>query len=138
MRKTIMVKLSFNKLTLAFIGLSTVFCTFCLAKAQAPRVRTGRPPAPRPAPQRPAAVKPAEKPATIVAGIGNYTITDQELEKRFLQEIRPNNYGNYNEEPEPVKTDKVLVKMIAEKAVISEARKGDYLKDESLSSIIKR
>jgi hypothetical protein len=83
-------------------------------------------------------VKPTEKPATIVAGIGNYTITDQELEKRFLQEIRPNNYGNYNEEPEPVKTDKVLVKMIAEKAVISEARKGDFVKDESLSSIIKR
>ncbi len=79
----------------------------------------------------------SEKPAIIVASIGNYTITDQELEKRLLTEIRPNNYGNYNEEPEPVKTDKVLLKMIAEKAVVSEARKGDYLKDESLSSIIK-
>ena len=133
-----MVKLSFNKLTLAFIGLSTVFCTFCLAKAQAPRVSSGRPPASRPTRQRPAVVKPAEKPAIIVASIGDYTITDKELEKRLLTEIRPNNYSNYNEEPEPVKTDKVLLKMIAEKAVISEARKGDYLKDESLSSIIKR
>ncbi|MHC4106440.1 MAG: hypothetical protein ACYSR9_15985 [Planctomycetota bacterium] len=128
-----MVKLSFNKLTLAFIGLSTVFCTFCLAKAQAPRVSSGRPAA-----SRPVVVKPAEKPPTIVASIGDYTITDKELEKRLLTEIRPNNYGNYNEEPEPVKTDKVLLKIIAEKAIVSEARKGDYLKDESLSSIIKR
>jgi hypothetical protein len=134
-----MMKLSFNKLTLTFIGLSTIlFCTFCLAKAQAPRVNSGRPPAPRPAPRKPAEVTPAEKPPTIVANIGNYTITDQELEKRMMMEIRPNNYGNYNEEPEPVKTDKVLVKMIAEKAIVSEARKGDYLKDESLSSVIKR
>ena len=133
-----MMKLSFNKMTLAFIGLSTVFCAFCLAKAQAPRVRTGRPAASRPTPQRPVAVKPAEKPPTIVANIGNYSITDQELEKRLLMEIRPYNYGNYNEEPEPVNTEKVLLKMIAEKAIVSEARKGDYLKDESLSSVIKR
>ena len=52
--------------------------------------------------------------------------------------MRPNNYGNYNEVSEPVKADNVLLKMIAEKAIVSEARKGDYLKDESLSSIIKR
>ncbi|MCP4608509.1 MAG: hypothetical protein GY845_07335 [Planctomycetes bacterium] len=133
-----MVKLSFNKLTMAFIGLSAIFCTYCLAKAQAPRVRTRRPAASKPAASRPAVVKPVEKPAIIVASIGDYTITDQELEKRLLTEIRPNSYGNYNEVPEPVKTDKVLLKMIAEKAVISEGRKGDYLKDESLSSIIKR
>jgi hypothetical protein len=135
MRKMIMVKLSFNKLTLAVIGLSTVLCAYCLAKAQAPRIRTGRPPASRPAP---AAVKPVEKPPTIVASIGNYTITDKELEKRLMMEIRPNNYDNYNEEPEPVNVEKVLLKMIAEKAIVSEARKGDYLKDESLSSLIKR
>ena len=133
-----MVKLPFNKLTLAFIGLSAVFCTFCLAKAQAPRVRTPRPAASRPTRQGPVAVKPAEEPPTIVANIGNYTITDQELEKRLMMEIRPNNYGNYNEELKPVDTEKVLLKMIAEKAMVSEARKGDYLKDESLSSLIKR
>ena len=133
-----MIKLSFNKLTLIFIGLLVAFCTLCIAKAQAPRVRTPRPAASRPAATKPAEVTPAQKPPTIVASIGNYTITDQELEKRLMMEIRPNNYGNYNEEPEPVKTDKVLVKMIAEKAIVSEARKGDYLKDESLSSLIER
>ncbi|MHC4586469.1 MAG: peptidylprolyl isomerase [Planctomycetota bacterium] len=133
-----MMKLSFNKLTLTFIGLLAVFCTLCFAKAQAPRVRTPRTGTPRPAPKRPVVVKPVEKPPTIVANIGNYTITKQELEKRLMTEIRPNNYGNYNEEPEPVNVEKVLLKMIAEKAMISEARKGDYLKDESLSSLIKR
>ncbi|MBW7989382.1 MAG: peptidyl-prolyl cis-trans isomerase [Planctomycetes bacterium] len=133
-----MMKISFNKLTLIFIGLLAAFCTLCLAKAQAPRVRTGTPAASRPTASKPAAVKPAQEPPTIVANIGNYTITKQELEKRMLMEIRPNKYGNYNEEPEPVNTEKVLLKMIAEKAMVSEARKGDYLKDESLSSLIKK
>ncbi len=128
-----MMKLSFNKLIVACIGISTVFCAVCLAKAQGPRVRPSRPTAPRQA-----AVKPAEEPQIIVANIGNYTITKQDLEKRMMTEIRPMSYGNYNEEPEPVNVEKVLLKMIAEKAVVSEARKGDLLKDESLSSIIQR
>ncbi len=128
-----MIKLSFNKLTMIFIGLLAAFCTLCLAKAQAPHVRTGRPTA-----SRPAVVKPAQEPPTIVASIGDYTINKQELEKRLLMEMSPNNYGNYNEVPEPINVEKVLLKIIAEKAIVSEARKGDYLKDESLSSIIKR
>jgi len=133
-----MMKLSFNKLTLTFIGLLTALCTLCIAKAQAPRVRTARPAASKPAAVKPAEVKPAEKPPTIVASIGNYTINKQELDKRLLMEISPNNYVNYNEEPEPVNVEKVLLKIIAEKAIVSEARKGDYLKDESLSSLIQR
>ena len=134
-----MMKLSFNKLTLAFIGLSTVLCTFCLAKAQAPRVRTGSTAASsRPVRQGPTAAQQPQTPPVIVANIGNYTITKQELEKRMMMEIRPNNYGNHNEMPEPVDVEKVLVKMIAEKAIISEARKGDYLKEESLASLIQR
>jgi hypothetical protein len=84
------------------------------------------------------AVKPVEAPPVVVANIGNYTITKQELEKRLTTEIRPMSYGNYNEEPKPVNVKAVLLKMIAEKAIVSEARKGDYLKDESLSSIITR
>ncbi|NQT00526.1 MAG: peptidyl-prolyl cis-trans isomerase [Planctomycetes bacterium] len=79
-----------------------------------------------------------EEPPTIVANIGNYTINKQELEKRLMTEIRPSNYGNYNEEPEPVNAKTVLLKMIAEKAMVSEARKEDYLKDEPLSSLIQR
>jgi len=128
-----MIKLSFNKLTMIFIGLLAAFCTLCLAKAQAPRVRTGRPTA-----SRPAAVKPAQEPPIIVANIDDYTINKQELEKRLLTELHPFSYDNYNEELEPVKADKVLLKMIAEKAMVSEARKKGYLKDESLSSLIQR
>ncbi|MHC4726979.1 MAG: peptidylprolyl isomerase [Planctomycetota bacterium] len=128
-----MMKLSFNKLTMTFIGLLAVFCALCLAKAQAPRVRPSRP-----VRQSPMAVKPVEAPPVVVANIGNYTITKQELEKRLTTEIRPMSYGNYNEEPKPVNVKAVLLKMIAEKAIVSEARKGDYLKDESLSSIITR
>jgi len=130
-----MMKLSFNKRTLTFIGLSTAFCSLCIAKATAPRVETSRS---RPVRRGPAVAKPAEEPPVVVASIGNYTITKKELQERMLREIRPYGFENYNEEPEPVSTEKVLLKMIAEKAMISEARKGDYLKDESLSSIIQR
>lgn len=136
-----MMKLSLSKMTIAFIGLSTVFCTFCFAKAQAPRVRTGGTAAPRSRPvrQSPPAAKPAaEEPPVTVATIGDYNITKKELQERLMREIRPYNYGNYNEIPEPVSAEKVLLKMIAEKAMISEARKGDYLKEESLASLIQK
>ncbi len=138
-RKILMMKLSFSKLTLTFIGLSTVLSTLCFAKAQAPRVRAGTPAArTKPVRQSPAVAKPAEAPPVIVASIGDYDITKKELQERMMREIHPNSYGNYNEEPEPVSTEKVLLKMIAEKAVISEARKGDYLKEESMASLIQR
>ena len=133
-----MMKLSFNKLTLIFIGLLTVFCTLCLAKAQAPRVRTGGASGRIPRQSPPAAIAKVQLQPVIVASIEDHTITKQELEQRVLREIRPISYGNYNEEPKPVDVNAVLLKMIAEKAMISEARKGDYLKDESLASLIQR
>jgi hypothetical protein len=130
-----MMKLSLNKLTLSFIGLSAIFCTLCLAKAQTPRTRIRRPVRPRPAAAKPA----AEKPPVVVATIGEYNITKEDLQKRLLQELRPFNYGNYNEVPEPVSARQVLLEMVAEKAMIKEARKQGYLeKDESLASLIER
>jgi len=131
-----MMKLSFNKLTLTLIGLSTIFSSLCLARAQAPSVRTGG--SGRIPRQRPATIAKVQVPPVNVASINDYNITKEELEKRVMQEMRPFNYGNYNEEYKPVDVNAVLLKMIAEKAMISEARKGDYLKDESLASLIQR
>ena len=131
-----MTKLSSNKLTLTFIGLLTVFCSLCLAKAKAPSVRTGG--SGRIPRQRPATIAKVQLQPVIVASIDDYTITNQDLEQRMMMELRPRNYGNYNEEYKPVDINAVLLKMIAEKAMISEARKGDYLKEESMVSLIQR
>jgi hypothetical protein len=132
-----MMKLNSNKLTLTFIGLLTVSCTLCLAKAQAPRVRSGGTSGRIPR-QRPTTITKVQVQPVTVANIGDYTITNQELEQRMMMEIRPRSYENYNEVSEPFDVKAVLLKMIAEKAMITEARKEGYLKDESLSSLIQR
>jgi hypothetical protein len=121
------MKLS-NKLTLTFIGLLTFFCALCAAKAQTGRTAGGI------ARQKPTAVAKI----VTVANIGDYTVTNQELQQRMLREIRPSGYGNYNEVPGPVDAKSVLLKIIAEKAMIIEARKNGYLKDESLAPLIQR
>ena len=131
-----MMKLTSNKLTLTFIGLLTISCALCLAKAQTPSVKTGG--SGRIPRQRPATIAKVQAKPVTVANIEGYTITNQELEERMMRELHPYNYGNYNEVPEPIDAKSVLLKMIAEKAMIMEARKSDYLKDESLSSLIQR
>jgi len=55
-----------------------------------------------------------------------------------MMELYPRGYDSYNEQAEPVDAETVLKKMIAEKAMITEARKQGYLKDETLDALIKR
>lgn len=83
-------------------------------------------------------VKPIGQMPNIVGRIGDYVITKQELEKRLMMELRPRGYDSYNEQAEPVDAETVLKKMIAEKAMITEARKLGFLKDETLDALIKR
>ncbi len=124
-----MKKLFSNKLTLAFMGLLIAFCFFCTTRAQT---------ASAPTRQKQLVVKPAAEPTIIVGRIGDYVITKQELEKRLMIELYPRGYDSYNEQAEPVDAETVLKKMIAEKAMITEARKQGYLKDETLDALIKR
>ena len=63
------------------------------------------------------AVRAAADPATVVARIGSYTITREELEKRFMMELRPQDYDYYNEPTEPATVKGTLEEMIAEKAI---------------------
>ncbi len=128
-----MTKLFSNKLALAFIGLFIAFCHLGAARAQ-----TAISTAVEPTRQRQPVVKTAAEPPTIVASIGDYIITKQELEKRLMMELYPRGYEDYIEQAEPADAETVLMKMIAEKAMVTEARKLGFLKDEALGKLIKR
>jgi len=128
-----MKKLFSSKLALAVLGLSIAHCQILVAKAQ---TKVGR--APETTRQRQPAVKSSAEPSNIVvAGIGDYVITRQELEKRLMMELYPRGYDSYNGQAEPPDAETVLMKMIAEKAMVTEARKLGFLKDESLAEQIK-
>jgi len=128
-----MKKLFSSKLALAVLGLSIAHYQTLVAKAQTTDSKAGETTR-----QRQVVVKPAAEQPTIVASMGDYVITKQELEKRLMMELYPRGYDNYNEQAEPADAEKVLMKMIAEKAMVSEARKLGFLKDESLAEQIKR
>ena len=85
----------------------------------------------------------AEPPASagadpnIVAEIGEYVITKEELQMRLMKELRPR-YGEYSNQAEPVDAKTTLRKMIAEKATVMDARKQNYLEDETIQTLLKR
>jgi len=55
-----------------------------------------------------------------------------------MTELHPYDEEAYDEDSKPADAQTVLMKMIAEKAMIMEARKQTYLEDETISSSIKR
>ncbi|MFH1882074.1 MAG: hypothetical protein ABIL62_05110 [Planctomycetota bacterium] len=129
-----MKKLFSSKLALAVLGLSIAHCQMLVAKAQTKVGRAGET-----TPQRQSVVESSVEPSNIVvASIGDYVITSQELEKRLMTELYPRGYDNYDEQAGPADAQTVLMKMIAEKAMVTEARKLGFLKDESLAEQIKR
>jgi len=75
--------------------------------------------------------------ADIVAEIGEYVITKEELQMRLMKELRPR-YGEYSNRAEPVDAKTTLRKMIAEKATVMDARKQNYLQDETIQTSLKR
>ncbi len=77
-------------------------------------------------------------PSTVVARIGDYTITREELEKRVFGELYPNDYDSTGEEFKPVDAKAVLLDMLAEKAMMIEGREKGFLKREQIRVSIKR
>jgi len=73
----------------------------------------------------------------LVAKIGDYTITKDELRQRLAQEIRPQRDDSGLPKP-PVTPETLLRKIVAEKAMMLEGRKLDYLDDEVLRASIER
>ena len=84
------------------------------------------------------AVKPAAGPSEIVAKISDYTITRGELEKRLMEELHPYEYEPHLDDGEPINAQTVLLKLIAEKAMIMDGREQNLLKNEMTSRSVKR
>jgi hypothetical protein len=156
--------LSRHKHGLCFLGLLILLCHSCettepatIDTASKPTlVETKEPEAKQPETKQPETKPPETKPAVvekkpsvptvpqvraeIVAKIGEYVITKDELEEKLMKELRPNydSYRQYGEDVEPVDAKTVLLKMVAEKAMIIDARKLNYLEDEMIQTLLKR
>jgi len=124
-----MIKLLFKKPVVPFLLLLAVICYLCSTGAFASSGQQS---------SSQSAVSPAAKESTVVARIAYYTITRGELEKRMMTELYPYDYEYNAESAGPVDARTVLLKMIAEKAMIIEARAKGYLDDETISASIKR
>ncbi len=126
---------------LCFLGLLILLCHSCdttapgiagaVDTAGKPIAIETTPPETKPAPAT------SFLPAPAIAKIGDYVITIEELEKRIISELQPK-YRQYQKQAEPVNAKTVLLKMIAEKAMVIEGRKLNYLEDETIQASLKR
>ena len=139
----------YQGISLCFLGLLILLCHSCDTASKPMAIETKQPETKRPE-TKPAVAeqKPKEQPivktpveaginSNIVAKIGDYVITREELEKRIISELQPD-YGQYQKQAEPVNAKTVLLKMIAEKATVMDARKLNYLEDERIQASLKR
>lgn len=124
-----MMKLLPNKPAAALLWLSAVILYFYPAESTASAVQ-------KPDSQSPA--KSAAEDSTIVGRIAYYNITRKELEERLMVELHPYDYEYYDVEAEPPDAQSVLMKMLAEKAMIIEARAQGYLDREDIRTSVKR
>ncbi len=77
------------------------------------------------------------KTSVIVGKIGDYIIEKNELEKRLLSELYPDQYEPFDEDAVPADANSVLMSMLAEKAMIMEARKLNYQDKENIQKSVK-
>lgn len=122
------MKLFAYNLALSFLGISIGLCLSCTEK----KMETA------PAADKTVVVdtKQDQTDPNVIAKIGDYTITKKEFEKRFLMELRPNPY-DLKSNLETPDAEEVLKKMIAEKAIVIEARKQNLHEDELTQKVIK-
>jgi len=117
-----------------FLFLSLVFY-FCVTEAP---VSAGQKSSGQPGMGGSQAAPTAVVEPVIVGRIAYYVITKAELEKKLLTELYPYDYDNYDENAGPVDAKTVLMKMLAEKATIIQARSQGYLEKESINTSVKR
>lgn len=128
------MKLLFEKFEKSLIFLLPLLCIFMAAQSSAAQPPNNQ----EQNSQNQSAIAPTSEPSDIVGKIDDYTITKEQLKKQMLAELYPREYNFTGEKTQPVDANSVLTKMIAEKAMIIEARKEGHLKDESNSRSLKR
>ncbi len=127
------VFVSFASLVLAGIvvaGLGTL-------SQEKPAKPSENPPAPAAKPNSSAPVAEVAPSPTVVAKIGDYEITKDDLVRRLLVEIRPHS-EEYTGPWQPVSPEAVVLTLVAEKAMVMEGRKTDALNDPILLAYIER
>ena len=117
---TKMSRLSSGKLVFLLLGLLLV-CSSCTKKSE-----------------EPAGVESKNESSNIVAQTGDYVITREELEKRVMSKLSPEEYSKTSEQAVPVDAEAVLLEMTAEKIMIIEARKQNFTERESIREPIEQ
>lgn len=139
-----MMKLSLTKNVLPSLWLCALICCLWAAGADGQGTVAG---AEQPATEQAAASQKGNEqsvaeattgPSAVVGKIGTYVITKKELEERLMTELHPYDEDFYDENAKPADAQSVLMKMIAEKAMIMEARKQNFLQDEMVTKSVKR
>ncbi len=124
-----MIKLLFKKPVVSFVWLLAAICYLCPTEAYASARQQSN---------SQSVINPAAKESILVARIAYYTITREELRKKLMTELYPYDYGNYNENAKPVDAKTVLLEMVAEKAMIIEARAQGYIENETIKTSVTR
>ena len=84
------------------------------------------------------ALSAAQADANIVALIGDYIITKDELEEELFRELQPYDYEGYSAKSKPADANQVLARMVAEKAMIMEGRRNGVLETEMIFNAVKQ
>ena len=125
------MKLNSRKIVLFFPGLLIILCLCCLEKEQEITAPADKPPH-----QQQIETKQHENDPNVIAEIDEYIITKKEFENRFLTELRPNPYDLRRNLEKP-DAEEVLKTIIAEKAMVIEARKQKLHEDERTREVIR-
>ncbi len=111
-----MMKSFCSRLAIPFLGLLLALCQSCTKTEQAPASAPGKPA--------------VFEPSTVVAEIGDYVITRKNLEERMAIEFSPDPDEGLSPKPKSTDPKTWLMRMLAEKVMIMEARKQNYLADK--------
>ncbi|UCG57832.1 MAG: hypothetical protein JSU70_23570 [Phycisphaerales bacterium] len=129
------MRLLSHKAVVVLLGLLPVLANSCAAAGEKPGASRTKPSAVERNSKRPAVQTVADSSITV-AEIHDYKITRDELEEQLIRELRPDPYKESLEQS--VDADAVLRKMVAEKAIVIEARAQGLHKAEDIVRSVKR
>ena len=108
------------------------------AASRSPAADANQPDKQKPKESRQVGNQTALPPPNIVAKIGDYTITREDLQQRLMAVIRPYEDEQYNLIAMPPDAKTVLTKMLAEKAMMMEGRRQNFLEDPTIRDVVKQ
>jgi len=108
------------------------------AASRSPTADANQPDKQKPKESRQVGNQTALPPPNVVAKITDYAITREELKLRLMMELRPYEDEQYNLIVAPPDAKTVLTKMLAEKAMMMEGRRQNFLEDPTIRDVVKQ